>query len=176
MLLIMTVALSAQQAHAFYLDRWGIEHPPLVAKQLLGAQRQFVFAAEARQRLPELSLLAGSILSYVAAGEVAIPTGFWDRNPKSTPGRLRRLLTKEGHGSAWLIAAQNRLCRSPWRFHPLLFASRFKHDLAESKGHAITDRSRCQTHGIRAIFRPGLSGGQALRLILWTEHIRARPG
>ena len=94
MLLIMTVALSAQQAHAFYLDRWGIEHPPLVAKQLLGAQRQFVFADEARQRLPELSLLAGSILSYVAAGEVAIPTGFWDRNPKSTPGRLRRLLTK----------------------------------------------------------------------------------
>lgn len=93
MLLIMTVALNAQQAHAFYLDRWGIEHPPLVAKQLLGAQRQFVFGAEARQRLPELSLLAGSVLSYVAANEQAIPTGFWDRAPKSTPGRLRRLLT-----------------------------------------------------------------------------------
>jgi hypothetical protein len=94
MLLIMTIALSAPQAHAFYLDRWGIEHPPLVAKQTLGAARQFVFAAEARQRLPELSLLAGSVLSYVAACEVAIPTGFWDRHPKSTPGRLRRLLTK----------------------------------------------------------------------------------
>ena len=94
MLLIMTIALSAQQAHAFYVDRWGIEHPPLVAKQLLGAARQFVFAAEARQRLPELSLLAGSVLSYVAACEVAIPTGFWDRDPKSTPGRLRRLLTQ----------------------------------------------------------------------------------
>jgi len=94
LLLIMTLALSAPQAHAFYLDRWGIEHPPLVAKQTLGAARQFVFAAEARQRLPELSLLAGSVLSYVAACEVAIPTGFWDRHPKSTPGRLRRLLTK----------------------------------------------------------------------------------
>lgn len=94
LLLIMTIALSAPQAHAFYLDRWGIEHPPLVAKQMLGAARQFVFAVEARQRLPELSLLAGSILSYVAACEVAIPTGFWDRVPKSTPGRLRRLLTQ----------------------------------------------------------------------------------
>ena len=94
MLLIMTVALSAPQAHAFYLDRWGIEHPPLVAKQLLGAHRQFVFGDEARQRLPELSLLAGSILSYVAACETAIPTGFWDRHPKSTPGRLRRALTQ----------------------------------------------------------------------------------
>ena len=94
MLLIMTMTLSAPQAHAFYLERWGIEHPPLVAKQTLGAARQFVFASEARQRLPELSLLAGSVLSYVAACEVAIPTGFWDRDPKSTPGRLRRLLTK----------------------------------------------------------------------------------
>jgi hypothetical protein len=34
---------------------------------------------------------------------------------------------------AWLIAAQNRLLRSLWRFHLLLFASRFKHNLAESK-------------------------------------------
>lgn len=94
MLLIMTIPLSAQHAHAFYLDRWGIEHPPLVAKQILGAARQFVFATEARQRLPELALLAGSVLSYVAAGEVSIPTGFWDRAPKSTPGRLRRFLTR----------------------------------------------------------------------------------
>ena len=96
MLLIvtMTVALSAQHAHSFYLDRWGIEHPPLVAKQLLGALRQFVFADQARQRLPELTLLAGSVLSYVAASHDPIPTGFWDRSPKATPGRLRRLLTK----------------------------------------------------------------------------------
>ncbi|MCL5995833.1 MAG: hypothetical protein M1546_07225 [Chloroflexi bacterium] len=96
MLLIvtMTVAWSAQHAQAFYLDRWGIEHPPLVAKQLLGAHRQFVFADQARQRLPELSVLAGSVLSYIAASQDAIPTGFWDRAPKSTPGRLRRLLTQ----------------------------------------------------------------------------------
>jgi len=96
MLLIMTtpLTLTAQQAHAFYMDRWGVEQPPLAAKQMLGAHRQFVFADEARQRLPELSLLAGSILSYVAACETAIPTGFWDRAPKPTPGRLRRALTK----------------------------------------------------------------------------------
>jgi len=108
MLLIMTIPLSAPQAHAFYLDRWGIEHPPLVAKQMLGAERQatlgcrgFVFATEARQRLPELALMAGSVLSYVAACEDPIPTGFWEggpprghRDPKSTPGRLRRLLTQ----------------------------------------------------------------------------------
>jgi hypothetical protein len=39
--------------------------------------------------LPELALLTGSILSFLAA---TLPTGFWDRDPKRTPGRLRRLL------------------------------------------------------------------------------------
>lgn len=112
MLLIMTLALSAQQAHAFYLDRWGIEHPPLVAKQILGAARQFVFAAEARQRLPELSVLAGSVLSYVAACEVAIPTGFWDRAPQSTPGRLRRLLTQVHFPADFPLPARLRAKRS----------------------------------------------------------------
>jgi hypothetical protein len=87
MLLIVTISLglSAKQVHAFYIDRWGIEHPPLVAKPLLGAFRQFVFADPARQRLPELTLLAGSVLrvAYVAASHPPIPTGFWDRAPKS---------------------------------------------------------------------------------------------
>jgi hypothetical protein len=87
MLLIvtMTVSLLAKHVHAFYLDRWGIEHLPLVAKQLLGAFRQFVFADQARQRLPELTLLAGSVLrvAYVAASHDPISTGFWDRAPKS---------------------------------------------------------------------------------------------
>jgi len=59
---------------------------------MLGAHRQFVSAPDSCQRLPELTLLAGSILTYFAATHPAIPTGFWDRNPKPTPGRLRRTL------------------------------------------------------------------------------------
>jgi len=39
------------------------------------------------QRLPELALMAGSILSFLAATAPATPTGFWDRKPKRTPGR-----------------------------------------------------------------------------------------
>ena len=59
---------------------------------MIGAHRQYVSAPESCQRLPELALLAGSILTYLAATRPAIPTGFWDRNPKPTPGRLRRAL------------------------------------------------------------------------------------
>lgn len=77
-----------------YLDRWPVEGLPLVAKVILGAHRQFVFAKECRQRLPELTLLAGAILSYLAATQEAVPTGFWDRAPKPTAGRLRRVLER----------------------------------------------------------------------------------
>ena len=50
-----------------YRDRWPIEQLPLAAKQMLGAERAFVFGKESRVRLPELALLAGNVLSYVAA-------------------------------------------------------------------------------------------------------------
>ena len=59
---------------------------------MLGAARAFVHAPETCQRLPALALLAGAILSYSAASSPAIPTGFWDRRPQPTPGRLRRAL------------------------------------------------------------------------------------
>jgi len=67
---------------------------------MVGAVRQFVSAEESCYRLPELSLLAGSIQTFLAATLPPIPTGFsrrtpgqvWDRNPKGTPGRLRRWL------------------------------------------------------------------------------------
>jgi hypothetical protein len=36
----------------------------------------------------------GGILTYVAAALPPIPTGFWDKQPKATPGRLRRLLAR----------------------------------------------------------------------------------
>ena len=65
-------------------------------KQLLGLQRQFVFAAAARFRLPELGLLAANILADLAAELPALPTGFWDRQPRRTPGRLRRVGSQAG--------------------------------------------------------------------------------
>ena len=81
-----------------YRDRWPIEQLPLAAKQLLGAHRQFVHASETRLRLPELALIAGSVLSYVAATSPAIPTGCWDRKPEPTPGRFRILLARTPFG------------------------------------------------------------------------------
>ena len=94
--LLLNTALPLTGAHlqAFYLDRWPVEGLPLTAKQMLGAARQFVFAPESRQRLPELALVAGALLMYIAATQPAIPTGFWDRAPKPTSGRLRRVLTQ----------------------------------------------------------------------------------
>ena len=79
---------------AIYPDRWPIEIVPLSAKHMIGAHRQFVYAPEHTQRLPELALLAGNILSCVAATAQPVATGFWDRLPKATPGRLRRVLSK----------------------------------------------------------------------------------
>jgi hypothetical protein len=93
-LLACPLKLSGQALRGLYHDRWPIEQLPLSAKHMVGAHRQFVFAPESCQRLPELSLLAGSILTYLAAALPPIPTGFWDRNPKRTPGRLRRLLAR----------------------------------------------------------------------------------
>ena len=59
-----------------------------------GAERSFVFGKESRFRLPELALLAGNMLSYVAACYQAIATGFWDRCARPTCGRLRRALAR----------------------------------------------------------------------------------
>ena len=94
LLLATPLPLVPQDLSALYADRWPVEQLPLAAKQLLGAHRQYVHAPETCQRLPELALLAGSVLSYVAATQPAIPTGFWDRHPQPTPGRLRRALTR----------------------------------------------------------------------------------
>jgi len=77
-----------------YVDRWPVEQPPLVAKQTLGLHRQFVFAALSCHRLPELALLVANILTYLALVLPPVPTGFWDRRPKRTSGRLRRALAR----------------------------------------------------------------------------------
>jgi hypothetical protein len=81
---VMATNLPAQAETIFhlYLDRWPVEQPPLVAKQMIGLHRQFVFNPLACCRLPELALLAGNMLTYLAAVLPATPTGFWDRHPK----------------------------------------------------------------------------------------------
>lgn len=94
LLLSTPLALGPEQIRAVYRDRWPVEQLPLAAKQMVGAARQFVHAPETCQRLPELALLAGSLLSYAAATLPATPTGFWDRQPRPTPGRLRRVLAR----------------------------------------------------------------------------------
>ena len=94
LLLATPLPLAPEPVRAIYRDRWAVEQLPLAAKQMVGAARQFVHAPETCQRLPELALLAGSILSYAAATLPAAPTGFWDRQPRPTPGRLRRVLAR----------------------------------------------------------------------------------
>lgn len=91
-LLAVPLKLKPESVRAIYKDRWPVEQIPLAAKQMIGAHRQFVSNSESIQRLPELALLAGSILSVLAATAPAVPTGFWDRQPKRTPGRFRRTL------------------------------------------------------------------------------------
>lgn len=86
--------LSGAALRGLFRDRWPVEQVPLAGKQMLGGARQFVFAPESCRRLPELNLLSGAIVTYLAATLPAAPTGFWDRNPKPTPGRLRRLLAR----------------------------------------------------------------------------------
>ena len=113
LLLNTALPLTGAQLQAFYLDRWPVEGLPLTAKQMLGAARQFVFAPESRQRLPELALVAGAILMYIAATQPALPTGFWDRTPKPTSGRLRRLLARVHYADLQGLPEQLRKKQSP---------------------------------------------------------------
>jgi hypothetical protein len=87
-----------------YRQRWPVEMVPQTAKQMLGAERQFVFGQESRWRLPELILLAGCVMLYLAATLPAVATGFWDRTPIRTAGRLRRVLTREPFPHTWPFA------------------------------------------------------------------------
>lgn len=94
LVLATNLALHPQTPYLMYRDRWPVEQAPLAAKQMIGLHRHFVFAPETCFRLPELALLAGSILTYVAASLPPFPVGFWDKKPKPTPGRLRRVLAQ----------------------------------------------------------------------------------
>ena len=92
--LATNLPVSASALWCLYRDRWPVEQMPLAAKQMLGTHRAFVFGGESRHRLPELALLAGNVLSYVAATSAAVATGFWDRCCRPTCGRLRRVLLR----------------------------------------------------------------------------------
>ena len=91
---VSALDVSAPALWRLYRDRWAVEQLPLSAKPMLGAERAFVFGQESRYRLPELSLLAGSLLSYVAATGAPLASGFWDRAARPTCGRLRRALAR----------------------------------------------------------------------------------
>ncbi|MBV7330855.1 hypothetical protein KFU94_21950 [Chloroflexi bacterium TSY] len=93
LVLATVMTLQPETIYLVYLERWPVEHPPLASKQMIGLHRQFVHADEACFRLPELGLLAGNLLSHLAASLPPIPTGYWDREPQATPGRLRRVLS-----------------------------------------------------------------------------------
>jgi hypothetical protein len=91
LLVATNVKLKASTAHALYTDRWPVEQLPLAGKQMVGAHRQFVFAAETRYRLPELVILAGSILT----GWLLSPHHahrLLGPQARTTPGRFRRAL------------------------------------------------------------------------------------
>jgi hypothetical protein len=85
--LVLGTNLSAAPKVIFsrYLDRWPVEQIPLAAKQLLGCQRQFVFAPTSCWRLGELAFLVGNILTWLAVLLPPQPTGYWDRHPKKHP-------------------------------------------------------------------------------------------
>lgn len=93
LVLAVSLQLPGAALQAVHADRWPVEQWPTAAKQLIGVYRQFAFAAECWQRLPELAFLAGSMLTYVAATAPAGRTGFWDRAAQPTGGR-RRLLAR----------------------------------------------------------------------------------
>jgi len=100
--------VSGRTLRALYRERWVVENPPLVAKQMLGVQRQFVFGKESRYRLPELALLGGAILGYIAAVTAVVASGFWDRRPKATSGRLRRVLESVHYGELGVLPKRIR--------------------------------------------------------------------
>jgi hypothetical protein len=107
-LLACPLRLTGASLRGLYRDRWPVEQIPVAAKQMLGGARQFVFAPESCQRLPELNLFAGSIVTYLAATLPAVPTGFWDRCPKPTPGRLRRVLARTPFPKSYPLPSQLR--------------------------------------------------------------------
>ncbi len=112
LVLLTNLLVSAETVFRLYLDRWPVEQIPQVAKPLLGLERQWVFAQESTRRLPELALLAANVLLYQAAVLPPVPTGFWDWQPRQSPGRLRRVLEQAGFPKDYPLNGRIREKRS----------------------------------------------------------------
>jgi hypothetical protein len=118
LVLVTNLPVTAYVLWRLYRDRWPIEQLPLAAKQISGCERAFVFGEESRKRLPELALLAGNLLSYVAATSQPVATGFWDRCARPTCGRLRRVLSRVSFSQLPLPEGQLRKKASVWAHLP----------------------------------------------------------
>jgi hypothetical protein len=140
LLLASPLPVTPQVLRDLYRDRWPVEQLPLAAKQMVGAARQFVHAPETCQRLPELALLAGSVLSYVAATTPPIPTGFWDRQPQPTPGRLRRALARLPFPQDFPLPARIRAKATVTAHLPTGFwGQRLRHHATEAPADALPE-------------------------------------
>ena len=155
LLLCTNLPVGGADLLALYRDRWPVEQLPLWAKQMLGASGQFVLAPESCQRLPELALLAGCIVSYTAATEATLPTGFWDRCARATPGRLRRVLSRVPFSLFGPLEAQVRKKQSPTAHLPkgILGHRRQKRAAEVTKVHPITGKESDRMSGRIAVTR-----------------------
>jgi hypothetical protein len=117
-LLFSSFPLTKEAWPSIYRFRWTVERPPLIAKSLLGAARQYVHSIDVSARLFALSLLAGCMLAYFAAIFPPIPSGFWDRNPKPTAGRFRRLLSTLPFSAFPMLPERFRIKASPTHHLP----------------------------------------------------------
>jgi hypothetical protein len=129
--------VSGRGVRHLYRDRWCVEQMPLSSKQMLGAARAFVFGGETPQRLPELALLAGAILMYEAATQPVISTGFWDRRPQATIGRLRRALLATSFADWWAIGPRFYKKASPTAHLPKGVLGHRRHRRDESSEQSL---------------------------------------
>lgn len=119
--------VSAEVVYLLYRSRWHIEQLPQTGKQILGGHRSFVHGSECRYRLPEVCLLAASLSLYLSATCNAMASGFWDRHPKRTPGRFRRVLARAGVPQFEEVAASNGRVRQKRSVHGHLLKGREAH-------------------------------------------------
>lgn len=96
LVLATNLAATAATSYHLYRDRWLVEQVPQAAKQMLGLQRQFVYAPTSLYRLPQLALFLGNVLTIMATQLPPLPSGYWDRHPKkrrdACAGRWHRRL------------------------------------------------------------------------------------
>ena len=90
------LSLQAADIYAIYPCRWPIELIPQTGKTLLGGGTEFVHSSTSSARLPFLVMVMAVVLNVSAACIPPLPTGYWDRKPTVTPGRLAKHLMKVG--------------------------------------------------------------------------------